>query len=435
LPTTNYQLPTTNYQLPTTNYQLPTTKEQCMVLFLISNYAGFNTGRGGHYYSLRQMAESIAESRKVVTIVLGEEMPLALVGMKDTYHISTELHLQRKGLNDAINKLKTLNFLYKLTTVHAYDAKSVYIGAHIAKNIKASFLLTKCGGKVPKKFYPKVNTLVVFHEEDYNHFYNYKNNYQNLYLIPNRVKPALYLEERQNQIESLREDDAFHVTKIGRIGSYYYKTLIAAIRFCAEIQSHDYPVKLTFIGYEESEDITKQLNIFAQELNVKLTIHSDSNYTSNASELIWACDIAVGTGRGAMEALSAGKILLFPVTNFDYPCLFNDKTAFYAMHDNFSERVKLPNELLKYCDPNYIKSLLSDKAYRQSLKTFGYNTFHTSFNVDVGAKKVMAIYDNERNIRPVSGWHLLRLRLHYIKLSFKYRTKSFRYRLKRLIRL
>lgn len=406
-----------------------------MVLFLISNYAGFNTGRGGHYYSLRQMAESIAEYREVVTIVLGNEMPMALIGMENIHYVPAELHLQKRGLKDAINRLKTLKILYKLTIIHSYDAKSVYIGACIARMQKVPFLLTKCGGKVPKKFYPKVNSLIVFHEEDYDYFYKHKNYYQNLYLIPNRVKPTVYLEERKYQIESIKDDKVFNIIKIGRIGSYYYKTLTDAIRFCAEIQNYDYPIKLTFIGYEESVDITKKLRIFAQKLDVKLIIHSDSSYTSNASELIWACDAAIGTGRGAMEALSAGKILLFPVANFDYPCLFNAKTASCAMRDNFSERVLLADELREYCDPKHIISLLSNKLYKDDLKTFGYDTFNSKFNVDVGARKVIDIYNDSQNIQPVSRWNLLSLRLHNAKLYFKYRSKSFRYWLKRLIRL
>ena len=106
-----------------------------MVLFLISNYSGFNTGRGGHYYSLRQMAETITKDREIITVVLGNapDLPAALLGMQSVYSVPTELHRQQQGLKRVIAKLQGLNCLSKLTAIHAYDAKSVYIGAHIAK--------------------------------------------------------------------------------------------------------------------------------------------------------------------------------------------------------------------------------------------------------------------------------------------------------------
>ena len=86
-----------------------------MVLFLISNYSGFNTGRGGHYYSLRQMAETITKDREIITVVLGNapELPAALLGMQSVYSVPTELHRQQQGLKRVIAKLQGLNCLSK----------------------------------------------------------------------------------------------------------------------------------------------------------------------------------------------------------------------------------------------------------------------------------------------------------------------------------
>ena len=406
-----------------------------MVLFLISNYSGFNTGRGGHYYSLRQMAETIAKNRQVVTIVMGDSvsLPAALLGMQNVHSISTKLHKQQKGVKNVIAKLEELECLSELTTVHAYDAKSAYIGAHIAKMTKTSFILTKCGGRVPKKFYPKVHSLIVFHKKDYDYFSKQKNNYPHVHLIPNRAKPALYEKSRQYQIQEIRNEHAFNVLKIGRIGSYYFKTLTDTIKFCSHVQSKNFPIHLSFVGYEESVEVTQRLRDYAEQLNVSLSIYSDSDYTSQASELLWSCDAAVGTGRGAMEALSAGKILLFPVSNFDCPCLFNEKTAAYAMQDNFSERTIVPEQLSEYCDPNYVLDLITDSTYRHKLSTFGYDIFNSDFNVDVGARKVLDIYHSNQNNPGISRWNSFMLRLHNMKLHFKHRTKSFRHRLKGML--
>lgn len=408
-----------------------------MILFLISNYAGFNTGRGGHYYSLRQMAETIAKDRKVVTVVLGDRnsLPTALLGMQHVHSVPTELHKQQKGLKNVIDKLKELKHLSELTAVHAYDAKSTYISAYIAKIVNTPFILTKCGGRTPKKFYPKVNSLIVFHKKDYDYFSKQKNNYPNVHLIPNRAKPAVYEENRQYQIQKIRNERAFNILKIGRIGSYYFKTLTDTIKFCSCIQSKDFPIHLSFIGYEESVEVTHRLRVYAEQLNVSLSIYSDSDYTSQASELLWSCDAAVGTGRGAMEALSAGKILLFPVSNLDYPCLFNEKTATYAMQDNFSERTVLPEQLSEYCNPNHVLDLITDSPYRDKLNTFGYDIFNSDFNVDVGARKVLGIYDGNQSIVAISRWNFLMLRLHNMKLHFKHRSKSFRRKLKRIVGL
>lgn len=401
-----------------------------MVLFLISNHTGFNTGRGGHYYSLRHMAEAMGKHKEVVTIILGSEMPIALIGMEKAYYVPTSLHLQKKGMKKAVRLLEKLNFLSRISVVHAYDAKSVYIGASIAKKIGVGFLLTKCGGRVLKRKYPKVNSLIVFHEMDYHYYNSHKDHYKDVYLIPNRVKDTTYNKNRIQQLEDIRENSSLNIIKIGRIGKYYYKTLTDTITFCSELSKSNYQIKLTFIGYEESSDIIRKLNALAQDLKVDLTIYSDSTYTSNASELIWACDAAVGTGRGAMEALSAGKILLFPVANFDYPCLLNEETATYAMRDNFSERVMLPQELSQYCDPHYVMNLLLDNTYVENLKKFGLGLFDSNFNVDVGAKKVINIYNENHTLNSITRWSLFKLRLHDAVTFYKLKLKTFRHSLR-----
>ena len=408
-----------------------------MVLFLISNYSGFNTGRGGHYYSLRQMAETITKDREIITVVLGNapDLPAALLGMQSVYSVPTELHRQQQGLKRVIAKLQGLNCLSKLTAIHAYDAKSVYIGAHIAKKIEKPFVLTKCGGRSPKNFYPIVDTLIVFHKKDYDYFSKNSSGYSDIHLIPNRVNSVAYDATRERQIQEIRDAKAFNIFKIGRIGNDYHKTLTDTIRLCSQIQRENFPVHLSFIGYEESEKVTEKLRDCAQQLNVTLSVYSDSDYTSRASELLWACDAAVGTGRGAMEALSAKKILLFPVSNFDYPCLFNEATAPYAMQDNFSERALLPESLKGYCDPKQILTMITDDTYKRHLDDFGHRTFESCFNVEVGAKKVIDIYDNCSNIPSASKLNLFRLRLNYFNLYRKYRLKLFRRKLRRSLHL
>jgi hypothetical protein len=136
-----------------------------------------------------------------------------------------------------------------------------------------------------------------------------------------------------------------------------------------------------------------------------------------------------------MEALSAKKILLFPVSNFDYPCLFNEATAPYAMQDNFSERALLPESLKGYCDPKQILTMITDDAYKRHLDDFGHRTFESCFNVEVGAKKVIDIYDNCSNIPSASKLNLFRLRLNYFNLYRKYRLKLFRRKLRRSLHL
>ncbi|MGP4951918.1 hypothetical protein ACTXGO_07025 [Psychrobacter sp. T6-1] len=380
------------------------------------------------------MAEAIGKHRKVVTIILGTEMPMALTGMENAYYVPTSLHLQKRGLKRAVHLLEELDFLSKISVVHAYDAKSVYIGASIAKKIGAKFLLTKCGGRVLKRKYPKVNSLIVFHEMDYHYYNNHKDYYNNVYLVPNRVRNTIYNENRIQQLEDIREKTSLNILKIGRIGKYYYKTLTDTIRFCSDLSKSNYQIKLTFVGYEESPDIIRKLNILAQELNVNLTTYSDSAYTLNASELIWACDVAIGTGRGAMEALSAGRILLFPVANFDYPCLLNKETATYAMSDNFSERVILPEELSQYCDPHYVMTLLSDNTYVENLKSFGLGLFNSDFNVDVGAKKVINIYNENHTSKSMTRWSLFRLRLQDTVTYYKFKLKIFRRNLRAILK-
>lgn len=388
-----------------------------MIVYLISNYKGINTGRGGHYYSLLQMAEEISKNSKILIISIGDKQPAIFSNIEYAHHLKASL-ITMPFLVKKISKLIKDQENKEINVIHGYDEFTVYLLRKLSKLFSCEMVLTKCGGAI-KKNLPCVPKLIVFHSKDYE-FYKNNKAIGKVYKIPNRVKPTIYNSDRINQLNKIYEDGYFHIVKIGRIGKYYFNTLKQAINL-AEIFCKNKKIKLILIGYLESPFFANQLKSYAKQKNVELEFFSDSKFTRNASELIWGAELVIGTGRGAMEALSAGKLLFFPVSGRDLPCLFDVNTAEYAMENNFSERTKIPENLNYYFSQSMILDLIKNEDVIKEKIEFGRKIFNEHFCVMSGAQYLYEVYNDKKNeykeqLNPISN---IKLFIRFSGISIK----------------
>lgn len=364
-----------------------------MIVYLISSYKGINTGRGGHYYSLLQMAEEISKKTDILIISIGNIKPALYSNIKYAHHIDTSL-IKMPFLVKKISILIKENKKKEIKAIHGYDEFTVYLLKKLSKIFNCEMILTKCGG-ITKKSIPNVPKLIVFHAKDFD-FYKKNSNISKIYQIANRVNPTAYNPSRKNQINKIYDEKYFNIVKIGRIGKYYYKTLIQAINLAGVI-SKTKKTRLILIGHLESTLILNKLEEYAIKKNISLNIFSQPEYTINAAELIWGANLVVGTGRGAMEALSAEKLLFFPVNGQDLPCFFDINTAPYAMENNFSERTIIPESFSNYFSQETILNLIEDKESINKKTIFGKKIFDNNFSIISGSQYLWEIYNDNKN--------------------------------------
>lgn len=362
-----------------------------MIVYLISSYQGINTGSGGHYYSLLQMAQEVSKIEDVLVISIGDREPEMFSNFEFARHINATMMSMLFKVKDVIGTIREYSSK-DVKVIHGYDEHTVYLLRRLQRAFECEVVLTKCGG-APKKTLPSISKLIVFHSKDYE-FYKDSLRFSKVYKISNRVKSTTFNYNRQSQLDEVYDDDCYNIVKIGRIGGYYYHTLKQSINLACLINKFK-KVKLSFIGYLESSLYFDELMNYAKENGVALEIFCEPAFTKKASELVWGADIVVGTGRGAMEALSSRKLLFFPVKGTDLPCIFTDETAEFAMSNNFSERTELPDELKRYLDGSVIIDLLEDKKALNSSIDFGRKVFEKEYCVVTGARRVLEVYEDQ----------------------------------------
>lgn len=300
-----------------------------MVIYLISCFTGINSGSGGHYYSLRTLVDSCVHEYKIV--VLGDFFPQALSGVDKVSFV-------RCARNDYLRKNLLAEFHSgEINIVHAYDYLSGLFGSQLARTIDVPLVVTKPGGPPIRSWLPKFKNMIVFHQADYEVLCGARFlGAINVALIPNRVASPTINSERLSPFPS--DKRALNVIRICRIGRPYRESIFQAISLVNELNSRNISARLAVIGTIQDGEVYKEVKAAISSCS-NAVLCTSSEFTVNASELIKFSDLVVGTGRGAIEAMAAGKLIFFPVRNQSIPCFLTEHNYSAAFHHNFSPRI------------------------------------------------------------------------------------------------
>lgn len=382
-----------------------------LILYLIGNFSGSNTGAGGHYYSLIEMSSQVKKVRSAHVVSLGQAVPVALSGLDDYTHISCSLINQYRGVRRIINLVSENG--WAVTAIHAYDSNVAYIGMVLAKKLSAPLFLTKCGGPVPKYFFPNAPYLFVFHPADFDYFSSRRRGV--VTLLPNRVSRPTYDSERAIKVFGEKRPGVLTFFRIGRIGKTYKETVLSAIRLVKCFNDNGIESELKVIGHLESKAVLEELKSAADG---SVTFHTDFIETYKASELIGYCDVVVGTGRGVLEAMASGRIVFFPVLGSDYPCLLNKKTFEFGFAENFSQRVSLSADVQSVTSPDIFLPYFHSESLREALRSTSLELFGQYFDSVKGAVRLIEIYDDgARDAGKLSYWDMFVQRAYLFALG------------------
>ena len=336
------------------------------ILYMITS-----TGKdGGHFYSLEATALGMGlPSNKVFVISVGNAKSPKLSSFPNYYPFVSKMPLL--GVVVKLWKFVRDN---KIDIIHAFDAYSFFFARIMS--IRGKVLLTKCGGPPPSIYYPIADNFIVYSSEDFFCFMN-KRAYRdvNIHHIPNRIKKITQNNGIVLDLKRRIPSGAKVILRIARFSSFHRESMLKTINLVKKMTNDGLYVKLIIVGIVQEPKIFNEL---AEEVPHDALLLTQEKYTRNASKLIDVADIVVGTGRGAMEAATLGKLLLSPVKFSSIPVLVTELNRDKFLYYNFSTRTELDgfDERKEY---DLIKKIvLSSTAYEYEQKKmiqFAYNNF------------------------------------------------------------
>ena len=333
-------------------------------------------GRGGHAHSLNHISRKIGEKHDVKIMSIGP-------GKSDIIESNPHFrkHINYKGFDILKLRRKIRNEIkiFNPDIYHCFDLGSYNIVRLLVSSKKHRIVLNKCGGPNPIEF-PYVNNLVLFSKENQEWFEG-QNKFKktNMFLIPNRVIP---LELRPDFHPINKEKNDFIFVRICRIGNTYKKSILDSMNLISKLYESNFKkIKLYIIGAVEDEDVLKDLKYNEHVINGRIVFLTQSEYTSEASKMLYLADAVIGTGRGLMEAASLKKPILAIDKNRNIPVLLDENHFMDAFKTNFSERNTF-KDLNTHDNLNNISKLIYDLKYYNEVSSFAYNCFNIYFNIN-----------------------------------------------------
>lgn len=305
------------------------------LLFVISSYSAVNTGQGGHYYSVRDVARAVAMANpdwSVEILSLGDIFPKPLQGGQVPV---THIDFSSRSTADFVSSVLAFGDKFMPTHVHAFDNKSYFFARWIARRSSAKRYVTKPGGPNAGRYFPKVPDVICFSNEN---LFDLRSRRRlrstRLHYLPQRM-----LEPRVDvrRVSFLRDKigESAVLLRICRIGSYYRQSLLQTLNLARVLRGSGLDVSAVIVGVVEDSAVLAELH---GELSEHDHVFTDEHLTRNASELLPAAHAVVGTGRGLVEAAMAGRVLFTPLAGAELPVLLSRDNWEELAATNFSER-------------------------------------------------------------------------------------------------
>jgi hypothetical protein len=359
------------------------------ILFVISSINSKSGGMGGHYNSLLETANQLAQHHEVKIVNIGNTKAKAL----DKTHHECYRYIYPKGaVVSTYQSISDLVDTFCPDILHAFDTLAYFWVRLLSINKGIRCCMTKCGGTNPI-YSPIAESLILFSHENIE-FYKQKKSFKksHLSLIPNRISAfpddSHRIDDLHNKLN--KYDSGFRFLRISRIGNYYQNCAIQLVRLVNKLNNSGIKCCAIFVGTVESDKHLSEL----QELGGTNTFFFlGEHYATNAKSIINCADAVLGTGRSFMEAASKGKMLLTPVEEWPYPAMITKNNFDNAFYYNFSERTVLRNETPEQ-NYNLIKTTINNSSKLKEAQQFSYCMFKQYFDSENITSKYEKVYSN-----------------------------------------
>ena len=385
------------------------------VLFITD--AGDTTGIGGHLYSVQSLVEALSRRIECVMVSLGSVTSPALAALACPQHrVAFGRGRTRRAELAAFMDIARRE---KPDVIHAFDPIACAFARVAARRLGCGLLLTKCGGPNPApraypwSYYPRVPRLVVFSRENEQYFKGRREFAgTRVWRIPNRIGAVQTDPAKVAQLRARLDPARPVLLRIGRFSPSYGRTAEMSIRLVRRLVADGIPVQAAFLGAVQNEAAVQAI---VDRLGSHGAVISDPGLVAQASAVLDAGDLVVGTGRGLMEAAARGRILLLPARSGQLPALVDESNWEEFFDANFSERSRVAawDEERNYAN---IRRALTDPEYRGRLAAFGRKLYEDQFALERVLDLYLAIYEEARE--PERG-RRLDLARHWLWLMWR----------------
>ncbi|WP_133063440.1 glycosyltransferase family protein [Flavobacterium aurantiibacter] len=377
------------------------------ILFLISNYGG--NGVGGHFHSLNQISQQVANDNEVKVISIGSKAS-PVITSNSHFHSHIQTSKGFKGISKVNSELKKVALTFKPDVVHCFDTESLNKVLLLPALFHLPIVLNKCGGRNPiGADYQHADGIVVFSVENLDWFAsNSRYNQKNIFLIPNRVQKLTVLKEDQRQEQKVT--NSINFLRISRLGGAYEKTLGDTFNLLTDLKS-SFKVNLFVVGKVQDKARFEALERKGSQIGVEISYITDER-AYKASDFIYLADFAIGTGRSFMEAASLGIPTLAPVANASVPILVTKNNFQHFLKFNFSERTILPQELV-FESETFLKEVLADRTLYMQVQQQTLELFQNYFGTDLIASKYQEVYHHVTSSKN-TRWSLVKKNYKYL---------------------
>lgn len=359
------------------------------ILYVISCNGG---GSGGHYHSIDHISSALAQRVDVKIVSIGvSESPV----LKENPNYYGAFKFRWFNFFTLEKKFKTLFKSFNPDIIHCFDGASALMLMASPSLMNKKVIYTKCGGPNERKSIAQVTSDVfLFSQENYD---SYKSNLRfkdsDLHLIPNRVFDVDLWKEKEREIS--KDENVFNFVRIARIGNSYEKSIRQAIELTSRVIIADKKVKLYVIGVIQDDEIYNNLSKFAEIKKVDVEFITN-HLTEKASRMLYLADAVIGTGRGAMEAMSLGIPTFVPVKGKELPELLTPKNFNSFLSTNFSPRGSSESYDEAEIVSN-VNELVNNSVAHKEFSAFALNVANKEFvlNTEI-VEKYVSIYKNIR---------------------------------------
>lgn len=347
---------------------------------VVGNIPGLNTGKGGHYYSVKEIASELNQHFSIDVVVLGDAIPEALTGHPRLKWIECG----QTPTPGVLKRIKNHLTEMKPDVIHCMDSSSLLFLRLANKSYRIPICWTKCGGRTLSYYTPRGAPDIVFHRDDLELYHS--KGFKPL-LIPNRFR----IPQQATQPSPMSHNDSLRIVRISRICDKYKDGLDKTIQFYHAMRSRFPGTTLDIIGFPEDSGVLSHLRNLAGE-GEQVQFLTDRDLTREASRHLPNYHIAVASGRSAMEAISYGLPTFITPLSSPGPVLASAKTIDAMMAANFSERAQVLETMEDAVTA--IASLLTDRMAAQTYKEWTNDIYKNHISVEAAVDQYRSFYNN-----------------------------------------
>lgn len=347
------------------------------IIYIISCFKNTNSGVGGHYHSMIATATALSTQHAVQIVSIGNLIPKVLSKQSIPFkHVYFQLNKIKNSLREIREALLSAD------VIHCFDSDCFFWVRLLKIDQELPVILTKAGGPNPKRHFPKCDYLILYSQENLQWF-RAKPKFLNtqIELIPNRVSLNPTHSNPYNETDTPlwpAYEQGIKIICIARINQSKIHQLIGSIEVLKEFITKGTKASLCIIGRVEEDAALRILE--SQIQDIPATILTGENFTNLASRFLIQADIAIGAGRGLMEA-SAASCVVFCSTRYQrLPIPFTSATAEILGVHNFSDRNTAHNEFGETFSAQYIARLI-DPVFLNAQKLSSRNLYHQKFDI------------------------------------------------------